>query len=109
MALPAQILYQSQRPQTTAHLAQTMSLLGLNSHELSQKIEAALAANPALELVEGRRCPTCGRQLRARSYCPVCVGAKELAINSKDPVVFIAPPEGNFGKASQSGEGLPED
>jgi RNA polymerase sigma-54 factor len=111
MALPAQILYQSpgQRPQTTAHLAQTMSLLGLNSQELSQKIEAALAANPALELVEGRRCPTCGRQLRAGAYCPVCVGAKELAATGNDPVVFIAPPESSFGRESRSGVDLPED
>lgn len=111
MGLPAQILYQSpsQRPQTTAHLAQTMSLLGLNSQELSQKIEAALAANPALELLEGRRCPTCGRQLRTESYCPVCVGAKELAANGKDPIVFIAPPDGSSSHERRSGEDLPED
>lgn len=110
MALPTQVLYQSssQRPQTTAHLAQTMSLLGLNSQELSQKIEAALASNPALELLEGRRCPTCGRQLRTESYCPVCVGAKDLAANSKDPIVFIAPPEG-ASKRESRGEELPED
>src|SRR3990172_11681530 len=97
MALPAQILYQSQRPQTTAHLAQTMSLLGLNSHELSQKIEAALASNPALELVEGRRCPTCGRQLRSETYCPVCVGSKSLMAANEEPVVFIAPPYASLG------------
>lgn len=111
MALPAQILYQSptQRPQTTAHLAQTMSLLGLNSQELSQKIEAALASNPALELVEGRRCPTCGRQLRSQNYCPVCVGTKSAATNGKDPVVFVAPPSGWYGRESRSGEDLPED
>jgi RNA polymerase sigma-54 factor len=109
MALPAQVLYQSgnQRPQATAHLAQTMSLLGLNSQELSQKIEAALAANPALELLEGRRCPTCGRQLRTETYCPICVGAKTLATNVKDPVVFIAPPE--VSRERRSGEDLPED
>lgn len=108
MALPAQILYQSQRPQTTAHLAQTMSLLGLNSHELSQKIEAALASNPALELVEGRRCPTCGRQLRAHTFCPVCVG-KNASASAEEPVVFIAPPDGSYGGQRQSGEELPEE
>ncbi|MEX2144656.1 MAG: hypothetical protein WD740_08670, partial [Anaerolineales bacterium] len=77
MAFPShsQNLYQGsrQRPQTTAHLAQTMSLLGLNSQELSQKIDAALAANPALEMMEGRHCPTCGRHLKKESYCPVCM------------------------------------
>lgn len=111
MALPAQILYQSptQRPQTTAHLAQTMSLLGLNSQELSQKIEAALSSNPALELLEGRRCPTCGRQLRIETYCPVCVGTKSLMANGKDPIVFIAPPDGSYSGKSRSGEDLPED
>lgn len=110
MALPAQILYQSpgQRPQTTAHLAQTMSLLGLNSQELRQKIEAALASNPALELVEGRRCPTCGRQLRAEAYCPICVGAKTLT-PGQEPVVFIAPPDGSIGRESRSSQELPED
>jgi RNA polymerase sigma-54 factor len=111
MALPAQVLYQSpgQRPQTTAHLAQTMSLLGLNSQELSQKIEAALASNPALELMEGRRCPTCGRQLRSESFCPVCVSQKSLAANIKDPIVFIAPPDGSSNRESRGGDELPED
>lgn len=112
MSLPShsQILYQGgrQRPQTTAHLAQTMSLLGLNSQELSQKIESALAANPALELVEGRHCPTCGRKLKAGAYCPTCLGSKQAA-SGKEPVVFIAPTESNFRGESRSGEELPED
>jgi RNA polymerase sigma-54 factor len=111
MAFPAQVTYQSatQRPQTTAHLAQTMSLLGLNSQELSQKIEAALASNPALELVEGRRCPSCGRQLRAETFCPVCVGNKVLTSNVKEPIVFLAPPEGSHGGEVRRSEELPED
>ncbi|HEY4717736.1 MAG TPA: hypothetical protein VIH14_01865 [Anaerolineales bacterium] len=112
MAFPShsQILYQGarQRPQTTAHLAQTMSLLGLNSQELSQKIEAALSANPALELMEGRHCPTCGRHLKTEAYCPVCVGAKNMAGGS-EPVVFIAPPQSNYNGDNRSGEELPED
>jgi RNA polymerase sigma-54 factor len=48
---------------TTAHLAQTMSLLGLTVTELRQKIETELAKNPALELVDERRCPDCKRKL----------------------------------------------
>ena len=54
---------QTIKPLTTAHLAQTMTLLGMTSAELSQKIESELAKNPALELVEDRRCPTCRRTL----------------------------------------------
>lgn len=96
----------SQRPQTTAHLAQTMSLLGLNAQELSQKIEAALAANPALELLEGRHCPTCGRHLRKESFCSTC---NKGATKGDEPLVFISPPEENFGRLSRSGEELPED
>ena len=50
------MLLQSQRPmlrpQTTAHLAQTMALLELTTAELHQKVEAELARNPALELIE---------------------------------------------------------
>ncbi len=109
MAFPSQILYQgtSQRPQTSAHLAQTMSLLGLNSQELSQKIEAALASNPALEMLEGRRCPTCGRTLRSESYCPTCVGTHTT--NSKDPIVFIAPVGEPFAGERRGNEELPED
>jgi RNA polymerase sigma-54 factor len=103
-----QILYQGarQRPQATAHLAQTMSLLGLNSQELNEKVEAALSANPALELVEGRHCPTCGRKLRTEAYCPACVGAKQT--NADEPVVFIAPTATTYGER-RSGEELPED
>ena len=49
------------RPMTTAHLAQTMSLLELTALELRQKVEAELARNPALELIDEHRCPTCQR------------------------------------------------
>ena len=52
------------RPTTTAHLAQTMSLLELTSAELRQRVESELANNPALELVEENHCPTCNRKLR---------------------------------------------
>jgi RNA polymerase sigma-54 factor len=51
------------KPLTTAHLAQTMTLLELSAVELRQKVESELAQNPALELVEENRCPTCRRLL----------------------------------------------
>ena len=59
------------RPATTAHLAQTMSLMGLSAAELQQKIEAALASNPALELVEKRTCPICHRPLASSEPCQI--------------------------------------
>jgi RNA polymerase sigma-54 factor len=84
-----QIPYQSTRPMTTAHLAQTMALLTLTAEELGQKIESELASNPALEVVEERRCPTCHRLLTEHGACPVC----SLPSNalSEEPVVFLSP------------------
>ena len=72
----------------TAHLAQTMTLLELTTEELRQKIEAELASNPALELVEERRCPSCRRILNGSATCPVC----SLPPNpsSELPIVFVS-------------------
>jgi RNA polymerase sigma-54 factor len=78
----------SLRPLTTAHLAQTMTLLELTTSELRQKIEAELAANPALELIEEARCPGCGRILPGRSLCPICSQPKY--ISSEEPIVFLS-------------------
>jgi RNA polymerase sigma-54 factor len=76
------------RPLTTAHLAQTMTLLGLSTQELRQKIESELASNPALELIHDRRCPTCHRRLPATGACPIC---SKPQLNAPDqPVVFIS-------------------
>lgn len=87
------MLYQTQkqthRPLTTAHLAQTMSLLELTSEELSQRIEAALAKNPALEVVEERRCPRCRRLLPPGSPCPTCSAPSRLL--DDQPIVFVSP------------------
>jgi len=77
------------RPQTTAHLAQTMSLLELTSGELKQRIESAIASNPALELVEETRCPQCHRVLPHRSLCPIC--SRPNTVLSDQPIVFISP------------------
>jgi RNA polymerase sigma-54 factor len=74
---------------TTAHLAQTMALLTLTSDELQQKIESELSSNPALEVIEERRCPTCHRLIPEHGTCPVC----SLPVNptSDEPVVFLSP------------------
>lgn len=81
--------FQSQRPITTAHLAQTMALLTLTSDELQQKIESELSSNPALEIIEERRCPTCHRLVPEHGTCPVCSIPSNP--NSDEPVVFLSP------------------
>jgi RNA polymerase sigma-54 factor len=84
-----QVQYQSTRPMTTAHLAQTMALLTLTTEELQQKIESELASNPALEVVEERRCPNCHRLITEHGSCPVC--SLPANLQSEDPVVFLSP------------------
>jgi RNA polymerase sigma-54 factor len=85
--------FQSQtiRPLTTAHLAQTMTLLSLTIDELKEQIESELSSNPALELKEERRCPTCHRLLPERGVCPVCSRPQNSI--SDEPVVFVSPRE----------------
>lgn len=82
---------QKQRPVPTAHLAQTMTLLSLTTIELRQKIESEIATNPALELVEERRCPTCRRILSGIMTCPVC--SLPPHPNTDSPIVFVSPRE----------------
>ncbi len=79
------------RPTTTAHLAQTMSLLELSALELHEKIEAELSSNPALELIEGRFCPTCQRPLIDTLHCPIC--SRPINLQNEEPIVFISPRE----------------
>ena len=86
------MLLQSQRPSlrphTTAHLAQTMALLELSAVELRQKIEAELARNPALELIEEFRCPTCHRLLHNNMPCPSCTSS--TGSSPEQPIVFLS-------------------
>ena len=77
------------RPLTTAHLAQTMTLLSLTTEELQQEIDSELASNPALEIVEERRCPTCHRLLSDHGKCPFC--SLPTNMDSDEPVVFLSP------------------
>lgn len=84
-----QRLHQTTRPLTTAHLAQTMSLLALTADELKQHIDSELASNPALELSEELRCPTCHRLITAPGRCPICSLPGSAA--SEEPVVFLSP------------------
>jgi RNA polymerase sigma-54 factor len=76
--------------------------MGLTAGELREKIEAELAANPALELVEDRFCPTCHRPLHDSGPCPLCSRPQGLA--SEEPIVFLSPREDFYtssGKAYQ--------
>jgi RNA polymerase sigma-54 factor len=107
------MLLQSQRPilrpQTTAHLAQTMALLELTTVELRQKVEAELARNPALELIEEFRCPTCHKILHNNKPCPTCTN--NLSGSPEQPIVYLSSHEDFFPKPS-SGSGpddLPDD
>lgn len=84
-----QIQDQSLRPLTTAHLAQTMSLLTLSNQELRGEIIAEMASNPALELVDERICPNCRRKLSTFGPCPIC-SQRSL---EEEPIVFLSPRE----------------
>ena len=98
-----------QQPLTTpsAHLAQTMTLLSLNSSELLQKVESELSTNPALELVEERRCPMCKRLLPSTGACPVC---SQPAIQASDePIVFVSAPEDFYSSRILSADEAPEE
>ncbi|MCB2203081.1 hypothetical protein KQH56_03660 [bacterium] len=81
--------YQKQSPLTSAHIAQTMTLLYMTSAELLQEIDVELSQNPALELVRERRCPTCGRKLPETGPCPVC--SKPKSLDPDETIVFISP------------------
>jgi RNA polymerase sigma-54 factor len=97
----------SLRPLTTAHLAQTMTLLELTSDELRQKIEATLASNPALELLEEPRCPQCRRSLPSSGPCPFCCTPSSSA---DEPIVFVSPRQ-DFAPSRKtlSGEEMPSE
>ena len=96
------------RPLTTAHLAQTMSLLSLTAGELRQQIDEELAANPALEILEERRCPTCHRLLGKSGSCPVCSRPRDDL--GEEPIVFISPRDVFIGSSFREDTGEePED
>ncbi len=84
-----QYQYQVHKPITTAHLAQTMTLLSLSAFELKQQIDSELASNPALEIIEERRCPHCKRILPESGTCPIC--SRPLNSNPDEPIVYVSP------------------
>ena len=91
---------QGLRPLTTAHLAQTMTLLHMNAIELAQKIDGELAQNPALELIEERRCPMCRRRLTDPGPCAIC--SRPQSSSLEEPIVFVSSRD-DFLQSSNSG------
>jgi len=100
-----QIQEQSQRPLTTAHLAQTMSLLLLSNMELRDTVMTELSSNPALELIEEVVCPNCQRRLKNPGPCPTC----SLQQNEQDPIVFLSPRESYRPSFSHTHDEQPPD
>jgi RNA polymerase sigma-54 factor len=80
--------FQKLSPQTTAHLAQTMSLLNMNFGDLNQEINKALNENPALVVREERRCPGCGHVLAEGQMCPICTQPKTGS--PEETIVFLS-------------------
>lgn len=107
MATMMQVQSQSMQPLTTAHLAQTMSLLVLSNQELRERVLQELNENPALELTDQKVCPNCQRRLTGPGPCPIC----SLAHDEEGPIVFLSPrdsyrPRG--GSTWRGEEGPPE-
>jgi RNA polymerase sigma-54 factor len=99
---------QSTQHRTTAHLAQTMTLLSLTSEELRQRIENELSTNPALEVLDERRCPNCSRKLSNHDHCSIC--SQPQTNQSDEPVVFISSREDfNVGTGAIRDDELPDD
>ena len=86
-------MYQRQlqelRPLTSAHLAQTMTMLEMSAEEIREKVESELSKNPALELIEDRICPVCKRKLPENGKCPYCSCPKSE--NPHDNIIFVSP------------------
>jgi RNA polymerase sigma-54 factor len=92
---------------TSAHLAQTMTLLSLTNDELLQQVEAELSTNPALELVESHHCPNCHRLVNKEGLCPYC-SLPDIS-NAEEPIVFVSSRDDfNFSEYTPS-EDVPED
>ena len=75
-------------PQVNAVLAQTMHLLLQPVDALEEELRNALNSNPALELVQPKRCSRCGAPL-VGGVCPRCSAPKTE--NPSEPIVFTSP------------------
>ena len=105
------VMYQTQRqttrPQITAHLAQTMTLLTKTVEELNEEIEKELALNPALEINEELHCPTCNRIIPRNGFCPNCT--KPRSMSADETVVFISPRNDFISRSANNDEDVPDE
>lgn len=102
--------HQTQSPMTSAHIAQTMTLLYMTSTELLQTIDVELSKNPALELINERRCPMCGRKLPSQGPCSICSQPKTMDPN--ETIVFVSPRDDFYtynGSGTSYNHDIPED
>jgi len=99
--------YQQPLNAPSAHLATTMTLLSLTADELLEKVESELSNNPALELVEERRCPSCKRLLPPTGPCPIC--SQPTNYQSDQPIVFVSAPEDFYTGSSLEDNDGPEE
>jgi len=108
MILQSQSQSATLRPITTAHLAQTMTLMSLTALELHQKVEAELASNPALELIEDHFCPSCHRPLPYSGPCPIC--SRPQGLSTEEPIVFVSSREDFYtSRGKLQPDDLPDD
>jgi RNA polymerase sigma-54 factor len=102
--------HQSQSPMTSAHIAQTMTLLYMTTTELLQTIDVELSKNPALEVTNERLCPMCGRRLPLKGPCLICSQPKTM--DPDETIVFISPRDDFYafqGGTAASHDDYPED
>ena len=66
-----------------------MTMLGMSSDEIREKIEGELARNPFLELVDERVCPTCKRKLPENGKCPIC--SSQQLDHEQENIIFVSP------------------
>lgn len=90
-----------------AVLAQTMHFLVQPLAELTETLQAEIAANPALEVVEEavQRCFRCGAPLVA-GQCPKCTLPPAAAPD--EPIVFVSPREDHFAPLPWRDEDAPD-
>ena len=102
-----QIQKQTTRPQITAHLAQTMTLLTKAVEELSEEIEKEVSSNPALEMAEELHCPMCNRVFPRNGQCINCTQPKSL--NAEETIVFISPRNDFISRPSEDSENFQDE
>jgi len=90
---------------TSAHLAQTMTLLSQTTSELQQTIETELSNNPALELIEDRFCPMCRRALPPHRTLPNLQSTQRLCQSGSDR--FYIPSRGFLHRQHHHGRRNP--